>query len=372
MKMNNRRIPHSLGILPAVAFPFGAVAVLIVLSAHMTANDHVEVLQQEAKVFSVAFSPDVAFLASGSDDATIKVHDVKSWKELATLVPPEGRFLGYEKSRGTIYDPIKGRRPPCVYALAFSPNGKMLAIGAMDDSVRLWDTESRKQVLKIDLDPSGPYQRGNAVRGVAFSPDNKIVASASDDGIVRLWSAESGKLVRTLKGHKDFAYAVVFSTDGKLIASSSADNTIKVWDSASGELKQTLQGHNVYVNSVAFSPNGRFLASGGGEIGKDPIGELKLWDLSSGKEIANLKGFDGMIRSVTFSPNAKLLASGGGNDYGQLGEVILWDVDQKKKKNNFTGHKGIVMSVAFSPDGKWLASGSSDKTVRVVGVAASE
>jgi WD40 repeat protein len=112
------------------------------------------------------------------------------------------------------------------------------------------------------------------VRSVAFSPDGRLLASGSYDDTIKLWEVASGREVRTLSGHTSDVNSVAFSPDGRLLASGSDDRTIKLWDVASGSLVRTLSGHNGRVFSVAFSPDGRLLASGSADW------TIKLWDIS--------------------------------------------------------------------------------------------
>ena len=159
----------------------------------------------------------------------------------------------------------------------------------------------------------------NEVTIVAFSPDGRRLASGSDDGTVRLWDAESGKLVQTLEGHSHEVWAVAFSPDGRRLASGSFDKTVRLWDAESGKPVQTLEGHSRGVWAVAFSPDGRRLASG--SVDKT----VRLWDAESGKPVKTLEGHSHEVRAVAFSPDGRRLASGSAD-----GTVRLWGVDVRK------------------------------------------
>jgi WD40 repeat protein len=163
-----------------------------------------------------------------------------------------------------------------------------------------------------------------AVRSVAFSPDGRLLASGSWDDTIKLWDVATGSLVRSLSGHTDWVMSVAFSPDGRLLASGSWDDTIKLWDVATGSLVRSLSGHTGAVNSVAFSPDGRLLASG--SCGKAEglycvQGEIKLWEVASGREVRSLSGHTSWVMSVAFSPDGRLLASGSYD-----GTIKLWDI----------------------------------------------
>ena len=285
-------------------------------------------------VFAVAFSPDGKRLATASADQTVKVWDSESGKELLTL-------------RGT------------ATAVAFSPDGKLLAT-ASGKTAKVWKAEDGKELLTL---------RGHSdvVCGVAFSPDGKRLATASFDRTAKVWDTESGKALLTLRGHSsgvDRVFlipvnGVAFSPDGKRLATASDDETAKVWDAESGKELLTLRGHSSGVDAVAFSPDGKLLATASGDE------TAKVWDAESGKELLTLRGHSSFLKGVVFSPDGKRLATASGDETAKV-----WDAKSGKelltlRGHSAPGHSGSVLGVAFSPDGNRLATASWDHTAKV-------
>ena len=237
-------------------------------------------------------------------------------------------------------------------SVTFSPDGKRIATGTFDNTICLWDAETR---LQLGSPLTG---HTNFVTSVAFSPDGKRIASGSDDNAICMWDAETGlQLGSPLTGHTDWVTSVAFSPDRKRIASGSRDKTICLWDAETGlQLGSPLTGHTHRVTSVAFSPDGKRIASGSNDR------TICLWDAETQLQLGSpLTGHTHPVTSVAFSPDGKRIASGSHDK-----TVCLWDAETGLQLGSpLTGHTNFVTSVTFSPDGKRVVSGSDDNTIHM-------
>jgi WD40 repeat protein len=280
-----------------------------------------------APVVAVAFSPDGKLLATGSYGQVV-VWDVAAVKPLRVLT----NVLG------------------AVNDLRFSPDGKLLAVGGGQPSakgdLRLYRVADWKllEVLRGHDD---------VVFSLAWRPDGKQLASGSFDKTVRLWDVAAGKAVKTFDGHSDFVYAVAFSPDGKLLASASKDRTVKLVEAATGKSVFTFGGMEQDVMALAFSPDGKSVVTSGFEAG------IYWWNPQTGERVRVQNGHGVAVHELCFSKDGQLVASAGADR-----TVRLW--------NGVTGAAvkalpvgSMVYSVAISPDRKLIASGSFDGLVRL-------
>jgi WD40 repeat protein len=252
-----------------------------------------------------ADSPDAAFSPDGQLVAATGMQDLRIWNWAQDKVQTFPATV--LAATGDIY-PLK--------SVAFSPNGKLVAIGdMMSGTVRVLDRLQKRQIRSL------PGGKGD-VESVAFSPNGRQVASAGADGVVRVWDWPSGRTRATLRGHRGIAYDVVFSLDGKLIASAGQDGTIRVWNWAKSATRIVLSGHRGDVYGVAFSPDGRLIASAGAD------GTVRVWDWESGSLWAVLRGLEGDTASqpvfgVAYSLDGKLIASAGADGTVQVSSCAV-------------------------------------------------
>jgi RNA polymerase sigma factor (sigma-70 family) len=234
--------------------------------------------ERQSRFSSVAFSPDghLVAVSHGRPDRAIHIWDVHD---------------GVEVRR------IKGIVQGSVVCMRFSPDSKTLA-GSLgnpapgESAVRLWDVSTGKERIKV-------HCRALSVFALAFSPDGKVLASddenGSDEWLVRLWDTTTGRELSCHRGHRGGIAAIAFSPDGKVAASGAGgmsdygDNSVHLWEAATGRLIRRFEGHHSCAGSVAFSPDGLTVASGGGDS------TILLWDITGRRP-------DGRWRAKPLSP----------------------------------------------------------------------
>lgn len=315
---------------------------------------------------SIAFVPGGRMLVLGSDDGSIRIWDTQ----------PTHHPLGESISTA----------PDWLEAVAFSPDGKTLAVGG--DSLKLWDLSKRhvarslsdQKVLSLAFSADGRKLVSAAQHGVTLinlatgkatsivvpdekEPYNWSVALSRDGRTVAfggrglaVWDLSSQKqLPAPLAGRKEI-FAVAISPDGKMLAAGGEDKTIHVWNLHTGARIGTPIPYGEEVWSLAFSRDGQILASGGND------GKLQLWSIPELKPLrAPLPGFRSRVSSIAFSPDGTLMAAAGFHR-----ALLIFDVPSAQPLGDplfAPSEYEVISSVAFSPDGKLLAASDRRQTI---------
>jgi WD40 repeat protein len=339
---------------------------------------------------SVAFAPGGATLATVTDGRT-QLWDAATWRRVATLsagsadqlnvaFTPDGKTLAVGTGNGTtqLWDvatrqltaTLGSRSGSVVRSVAFSPDGTILAAGIDDGDIEISDlaeeaifTGPQATLSAPPVNPDLEYPGSSYINELAYSRADGMVAASTESGTVQLWNLATRQLAATLASSSlDIVDAVAFSPDGRMLATTDTFS-VQLWNVAARRQVAALpvpSGNS--VNEMAFSPDGAILAAGTQD-------GTELWDVATRKQIAMLPiGGSAIFESgdaVAFSPDGTILAAGTTNG------IQLWDVATRKLMTTvWPSDDETTMSVAFSPDGKTLAAATIGDTVQVWDVPA--
>jgi WD40 repeat protein len=304
---------------PALAWLTSPWLLLVVCAAPGAKVDAQTLRGHKDFVGLIAFSPDGKTLATGSFDKTIRLWDVKTGKEKAVL-----------RERG----PVLG--------LAFTPDGKALLAGIDGKETAVWDVAGRKEKAR--------FRTVTESMALAVSPDGKSFVTGGPEHSVLLRDIKTGKEKLVFRGHTDLVSSAVFTRNGKVLITGPGDDTVRTWEVATG--KELISLNRVPCHSMAASADGKVIAT------SERDKTVRLWDGRTGKELRSFESDDHAYLAAV-SPDGKLLA------VGSDGVVLLLDAAKlkliKRLKVAPAGSAFQVLGLAFSPDGKTLAATGPDK-----------
>ena len=281
------------------------------------------------RIRSARFRPDGGRIVGLGDDGRLRAWDPTTRSEIASWpVPdltPDAAALGFD----------------------FRPDGRWIAAGGQGH-VRLIDPETGTVVRTLDVPPTR--------RSLAFSPDGRRLAIGFDfpDNSVRLWDLAAGGPPAIIRGHTNQVSVVGFSPDGARLVSGSMDQTIRAWDGVTGAPLGVLRGHSGTITDLAFDPGRPRLISSSEDR------TLRLWDLSHFETIAVLRGHEQIVNHAAYIDGGSTVES-----YSADGELRFWDPASLERNGVLRGHASFVHDIAFAPDGSRLASVAWDGTARI-------
>jgi WD40 repeat protein len=336
------------------------------------------------EMHTMAISPDGALAFLGDSRGFIQIYELATGTRmlqyhvadlhdvLGIALSPDGKVAAITTGSNQLYlwnwssgDDLvmldSGRRN---LGAAFSPNGKLLAVGGdSPEDVQLWDVTSQTLLHSLADTPQAPLR----VEELAFTPDGTRLAAANAVSLadrfvsaVLLWDVESGKLVKRFTAQGMHPRSLSISPDGRSIASVDWDAGFRVWDVETGRsVGNAMEGHGGFVRAVEYSPSSENIVTAAEDR------TARIWDFRTGRELARLV-HDAKLSALAQSADGRLIATAGQNDV-----VTLWQASPLQKMHTIQGDRqlGGALALAIAPDGSEVLAFEDDLQLRVWGAA---
>ncbi|MFE3027993.1 NB-ARC domain-containing protein, partial [Nocardia tengchongensis] len=277
------------------------------------------------RVTAVAISHDGRYIASGSNDKSVRVWETATGRPARTIDDHVGE----------------------VSAVALTADGDRIISGSFDGSVRVWNRASGRLERTLPVN-SGP------IYTVAVTADSQHIVVGGSDSKVGVWRLADARLVCVLPGHSKHVNAVAVSADCRYVVSGGHDRAVRVWALADGTLEHTLCGHQRDIEAVAISADGRYVVSGSTDQ------SVRVWDLTVEPSERLLGRHNRSVRAVAVTADGSHIVSAGDDKI-----VRVWNSSGGPVEYELLGHTRSIYGVAISPDGRLIVSGGQDNTVRV-------
>jgi WD40 repeat protein len=291
--------------------------------------------ESEKPIRAIVFSPDGQTVATTGDDMLIHTWNAET---------------------GAAFEVFKGSKT-AVTALAFAPGGQLVST-AQDSAAVVWDIVPVWKFDRLIGTSEGKSPFVDRIQALAFSPDGKFLAigggEPSRGGEIKLWDIQSGNVARDLPNlHSDAVLTLDFSADGKCLASGAADKIVRVTDLGTGKVVKSFEGHTHHVLGLSWSLDGRTLATAGAD------NVAKIWDFTTGDRKKNVEGYDKEVTSIRFLGTGEQMFTTSGDNKVRILNAGGGDVRTLPEVADF------MQAGAATADGKVILAGGQDSILRV-------
>ena len=277
----------------------------------------------QGHITALAWSPDGKLMASGGTNRTIKIWDASSWFQLHTLK----------------------NHQEMISALTWNPSGTQLLSASHDKTIKVWDIYSARQQMVLTHEAE--------VTRISYAPNGRFIVSGSRDGVIKVWEADTGLLIRTIKEHGGGITALHICPDSQVLVSGSEDKTIQLWDANTGKNLQIFEEYWTEVNAVLLSKGAEFLFSATDDA------TLKQWRSASGNVQQTFRGHQESVRCAALLKNGRYLLSGSEDK-----TLKLWEVETGSVLHTFYRHAQGVLALSVSEDQMKLISGGYEGVIK--------